>query len=199
MFFTSTITKKGYETFDSVIIRNEYVKTNRFYFDLGSIIGIQVFALHLPFLRFCGFFKMTRIARIQSMIAGTTLDVYSKTMLQFLKIVLYFMVFVNFLSCMWWMTIVSLGGSAERYGQDFDIDGYSNMDNDVFLDENDQKVPLDPNIVFQWDKKKYFSEDTWDRNSSDTEFNEFWDHTNALIKRWYCTVRDADFTIRKLF
>ena len=72
MFFTRTITKKGYETYDSNVIMQEYINTQRFYFDLGSLLGIQLFTQYNRVLKFCGFFKITRILRIQRMIANST-------------------------------------------------------------------------------------------------------------------------------
>lgn len=74
MFITSTITKKGYETKDSVVIRNEYIKTRRFAFDVGSVLSIQLFTQRNRIFQFFGLFKMTRITRIQSMIAKSSFD-----------------------------------------------------------------------------------------------------------------------------
>ena len=51
------------------------------------------------------------------------------------------------MSCMWWLTIVSVG-APNRYGQDYDIDGYTNFENEIFMDEDGNKVPLDENIEF---------------------------------------------------
>ena len=81
------------------------------------------------------------------MIASTTLSINFKTTLQFFKIILYFCVYISFLACIWWWTLVG-EGAPTRYGQDFDVNGYTSSENVTLMDENGEKVPLDEDVVF---------------------------------------------------
>lgn len=81
MFFTSTITKKGQETYDSITIRNQYLQSRRFILDLLSCFGIQFFVQIHRTLQFFGFFKMTRVLNVQKMIANSTFDTNTKAIL----------------------------------------------------------------------------------------------------------------------
>ena len=69
------------------------------------------------------------------MIARAPLDLNTKTILQFLKIMMYFFVYTNFIACMWWSTVIETGAPV-RYGKDLEHDGYMNSKHELFLDES---------------------------------------------------------------
>ena len=92
---------------------------------------------------------MARILRIQKMIANSSFDNNTKAVLQFLKIVMYFGVFVHFMACIWWWGVVQ-DGSPQRYGKDYDINGYTSLTNETYKDERGLKVPINEDISFQW-------------------------------------------------
>lgn len=195
MFFTSTITKKGQETYDPIIIRNEYLKTQRFLFDLGSILGIQLFTQYNRIFQFCGFFKMTRIFRIQKMIANSSFNNDMKAVLQFLKIIMYFVVFIHFMACMWWWVIVQ-EGSPTRFGLDLEYEVYKSHFNQTYYDADGQLVPINESIVFQWGPIKTFNSDTWLRSPTDPDFNVYWE---TQSKQWYQPSSWVNFLDQKNF
>jgi len=85
----------------------------RFYVDIISILGSDVFANINSYFNLFGLFKMLRVLRIGKMIANTSLDEVSKASLNLLKLMFYLFFYLHLIGCYYWIAIGY--NSAERY------------------------------------------------------------------------------------
>ena len=67
-FCTSVVPKNGIESFDSRLIFYYYTNTKRFYLDVLSILGTDVFIKIHRFFRPFGYFKLTRLLKIDEIV-----------------------------------------------------------------------------------------------------------------------------------
>ena len=112
---------------------------------------------------FFEFFKLTRVLNISVLIANSTFNTNTKAIMSLLKIVLYFILTIHFMTCIWWWTIVH-DGSPWLYGQNPELNGYTNHHNDLLLDDNGALVEYNQSIRYKWGSTKYFKEDHWKRS-----------------------------------
>ena len=73
MFITNYQNKDGKEIWNNKYIAFNYIKTPRFYFDFLSVLGTDFISQTIPELRLFGYFKLTRISRINGFINNLNL------------------------------------------------------------------------------------------------------------------------------
>ena len=105
MFFTSTISRDGFETYDSVYIRNTYIKTFRFKIDFLSLFGIRYLQRKNWVFTICSLMKMFRVLRISKMITTANTNIDIKATLNLTKVMFYLIFFLHIITCLWWLVI----------------------------------------------------------------------------------------------
>lgn len=105
MFFSSIMTKQGTESFYSDEIAHAYVSTTRFWLDILSVLGADVFKPIHPYMALFGMFKITRVLRIGEMIGQSTAEEAQKATLNLLKLILYLFLYLHIIACYWYIAI----------------------------------------------------------------------------------------------
>ena len=67
-FCTSVVPKNGKESFDSRLIFYYYTNTKRFYLDALALLGTEVFIKIHRHFRLFGYFKLTRVLKIDDIV-----------------------------------------------------------------------------------------------------------------------------------
>jgi hypothetical protein len=115
---------RGEEITDPVEIAYQYVRKGPFYLDLVSSLPFsdilsfahnsEAFAQILDIL---GLLKLLRILRISKFIANLNSDASFKTFLKMLMLVLYTLVFLHLLACLWY--VITSGSEIWKLNMDF--------------------------------------------------------------------------------
>ena len=133
MFFTSVISKKGVETYDSSIIANQYVTQPRFYADCASILGSGVFTLFNRFFSLFGLFKVMRVFRIGPIISKSNVNKQAKALMNVTKIIFFLYFYLHCLACYMWLAVDF--NSPMRYYRDSETQSYLDYKNHPLLDD----------------------------------------------------------------
>jgi len=105
MFFTSIMTKKGFESWNSGEVMTAYMSTSRFYLDCMSLLGSGIFLPISPYFTLFGMLKVGRVFRIGKMITQSTADKETKAVLGLLKLIFYLFLYLHIIACYYWICI----------------------------------------------------------------------------------------------
>lgn len=106
MFFTTYRAKKGNEVSISKKIAINYVKTWRFFFDVGALLSASIFTeLHDSFKVF-GFFKMVRVQKLAMFIKMLNLPEQMKAYINFFKLMFYLFLYLNIQASVWYYVVM---------------------------------------------------------------------------------------------
>ena len=105
-FFTSFMNRMGAEVFDSRKIFKLYAFSGRFIMDFLPLLGSEIIVKSVGnHFKFFGMLKITRVARLNNMIAKMNLPKDIKAGLKLAKLVLFLLIWFHSMACGWYMAI----------------------------------------------------------------------------------------------
>ena len=93
-----------------------YLMSAQFVFDFMALLGNNLFQTIFPKIKFLALFKVARVTRLGTYIAHSNFPKHIKAPLRLLKYTLYFVIYLNFVGCSWWI-VCSLHKNDFRNGQ----------------------------------------------------------------------------------
>ena len=104
-FFTSIMNRQGIETWNTGDITVAYVSQLRFYIDVFSLLGSDIFEkIHRYFALF-GMLKIVRVLRIGKMITALTADKETKAVYNLFKLMFYLYLYLHLVACYFWIAV----------------------------------------------------------------------------------------------
>jgi hypothetical protein len=197
-FFTSIMTRQGYESWNAGDVAVEYITQSRFYIDTLSLLGSDLLRFIHRYFALFGMLKIVRVLRIGSMIKAMTVDKEKKAVFNLLKLIFYLFLYLHLVACYYWITINFNTGT--KYYIDMENDRYISSEDEIFMQDG-QVVRADPTYEIMYGPHPTFLSSSWNRwtpsESADWEsLNANWDSREM---QYYMPLNWANFVDQTIF
>lgn len=105
MLFTSYNKADGPEVKDQLMIIKNYCLSQRFLFDILSLLGSAVITNYISWLKIMKCFKVVRVFRVNKIIRGLYIHSNLKAILNFIKLFFFLLLYLHILACIWYIAL----------------------------------------------------------------------------------------------